>query len=541
MKNAAGSVRKSVRLKRQRDGSLREQWYGQYREGNKQREINLNIPWRGTPPASGKWSDPGDRRFEASRAEAMRALSEHVEEARHKGRADHLTERLIESKTGRSVEYTRLDELGDRWRNLGRENTVSERYLVGCDARFRRFTDFMRHRNPATAFLYEVTPEDAAAFVEDLRKRLARSSAGATVRLLSKAFGRFLPVGASNPFAAFVGTRSNGKGETIHRCPFTPDELKALLDTAQDDAFMFPLITTAACTGMRRGDVCCLRWRDVDLDAGMLAVKTSKTEAPVEIPIFRPLRAVLEEVKGDRSRYVFPAAARMLKDNPSGLTYRFKRIVARAFDSGELADAPQPASASEIEDEFLAAIAEKTPEGAGRDRLMDIFQRYARGESMREIGNAVGLTKPTISYHLHRLEDMVGKPFLRTQPSGLERAVRKHTRQERPNGERAASVRDWHALRATFVTLALAAGVPVELVRRVTGHATVDVVLTHYFRPDREQFRAALTNAMPDILTGERRKRLPPAEELPQLAAKAASGAATEQEKARLRKLVANI
>ena len=60
------------------------------------------------------------------------------------------------------------------------------------------------------------------------------------------------------------------------------------------------------------------------------------------------------------------------------------------------------------------------------------------------------------------------------------------------NGQRTASVRDWHALRSTFVTLALSAGVPVELVLRVTGHATVEVVLKHYFRPDREQFKAAL-------------------------------------------------
>ena len=36
---------------------------------------------------------------------------------------------------------------------------------------------------------------------------------------------------------------------------------------------------------------------------------------------------------------------------------------------------------------------------------------------------------------------------------------------------------------APWYALALAAGVPVELVRRVTGHATVETVLKHYFRP----------------------------------------------------------
>jgi hypothetical protein len=170
-----------------------------------------------------------------------------------------------------------------------------------------------------------------------------------------------------------------------------------------------------------------------------------------------------------------------------------------------------------------------------------MFRRYAEGESMRQIGHAVGLKKQTVSYHLHRVESMVGKSFLRTQPTGLRWAVREHTQQKRPNGERAASVRDWHALRATFVTLALAAGVPVELVRRVTGHATVEVVLKHYFRPGREQFRAALTDAMPGILTGGKQKVLTPAEELSMLAEIVADGTITDKEKARLRDLVARI
>jgi len=87
----------------------------------------------------------------------------------------------------------------------------------------------------------------------------------------------------------------------------------------------------------------------------------------------------------------------------------------------------------------------------------------------------------------------------------------------------------------------LAAGVPVELVRRVTGHATVETVLKHYFRPDREQFKQALASAMPGILTGSKIKRLKPADELSALAGKVAAGSATDEDKARLRKLAAAV
>ena len=42
---------------------------------------------------------------------------------------------------------------------------------------------------------------------------------------------------------------------------------------------------------------------------------------------------------------------------------------------------------------------------------------------------------------------------------------------------------------------------PLELVQKVTGHKTTDIVLKHYFQPGREDFRQALQSAMPKLLT----------------------------------------
>jgi integrase len=84
---------------------------------------------------------------------------------------------------------------------------------------------------------------------------------------------------------------------------------------------------------------------------------------------------------------------------------------------------------------------------------------------------------------------------------GKRRALRTDGLQsERGNGKRRASVRDFHSFRVTWITLALAAGVPLELVQRVTGHRTVEVVMKHYFRPGREDFRQAILRAMPKML-----------------------------------------
>jgi integrase len=61
---------------------------------------------------------------------------------------------------------------------------------------------------------------------------------------------------------------------------------------------------------------------------------------------------------------------------------------------------------------------------------------------------------------------------------------------------------DFHSFRVTWITMALSQGIPIELVRRVTGHSTVEVVLKHYFRPDRENFRRVLESKMPAFLSG---------------------------------------
>ncbi|ACB77625.1 tyrosine-type recombinase/integrase [Opitutus terrae] len=81
--------------------------------------------------------------------------------------------------------------------------------------------------------------------------------------------------------------------------------------------------------------------------------------------------------------------------------------------------------------------------------------------------------------------------------------------QEREHGLRKASLRDFHSLRVTWVTVALTAGVPLEIVQKVTGHRTTAIVLKHYFQPGREEFRRTLAGRLPALL-GERSKPTSP-------------------------------
>ena len=82
--------------------------------------------------------------------------------------------------------------------------------------------------------------------------------------------------------------------------------------------------------------------------------------------------------------------------------------------------------------------------------------------------------------------------------------------QVRKGGLRKASVRDFHSFRVTWVTLALSAGVPLEIVQKVTGHRTASIVMKHYFQPGREDFRRTLAGKMPSLLVGGEAKVEPP-------------------------------
>jgi len=71
-------------------------------------------------------------------------------------------------------------------------------------------------------------------------------------------------------------------------------------------------------------------------------------------------------------------------------------------------------------------------------------------------------------------------------------------------------VRDFHSFRVTWVTRVLSAGVPLEIVQKVTGHRTAGIVMRHYFQPGREDFRRTLAGKMPSLLVGGAPKEEPP-------------------------------
>jgi hypothetical protein len=73
-----------------------------------------------------------------------------------------------------------------------------------------------------------------------------------------------------------------------------------------------------------------------------------------------------------------------------------------------------------------------------------------------------------------------------------------------------------------------------ELVQKVTGHKTTEVVLKHYFQPGREAFRQALQVAMPKLLTNGQKS---PKEQMKIIVA-GITAKTWKSDKARLKKII---
>jgi len=468
-----------LELRIEKDGRVRPFWYGRFEINGQRQCLNLGVKVKGTPPASLSLRDEGDLDFERSRVAARSKLDSVIEEARTKQGSVRLVEKLYEIKTGEAIKTVLLENLFQEWAKIPRRRKLNERYSSQCQSTLKRFAEFVRSENVKATEIAHVTRLVAQSFLDAESKRgVTAKTWNEILKLLRTTFKHLLPVGAINPFSN-LPTRET---ETIFRKPYSPDELAAILDAARLDEFLRPVLVVGICTAMRRGDCCLLRWKDVDLQRRFVTVKTAKTGQTVSIPIFPLLYDELKSKAKDRKSdndYVFPEQALMYQENPDGITWRVRKVLAAAGFRDE----------------------DEVPQTAG-------------GEGVPQKSDT---------------------SIQRSHPNGETCVIRGEIHVARKEGLRRASVRDFHSFRVTWVTLALTAGVPLELVQKVTGHKTMDIVLKHYFQPGQEAFRQALQSAMPKLLTNGQKS---PRDEMREILARM-TVKTWKKDKARMKELLA--
>lgn len=482
-------------------------WYGRYKIDGKTKQPNLKVEVKGVPPKTGE--EHGDVVYEKAKAQAQVVLDNLIAELNANKNAVDSAQEVHRAVTGRKLTIHTLDDMESIWDKIPRRKKQTEDQRNNNVLHLSRFREWCKKNHPQIDKLDHVTYDMAFDFMNsEYISSLANSTWNKHLDTLQTVFSR----AGAEAFTDFV----KKKRDTIHRIPFSPEELADVLNACMSDKIIYQLAVTASCTAMRKGDCCKLRWEDVNLDEGFIKVTTSKTGKKVDIPLMPILFNLISEQVGNGSQFVFPRLAGQYMGNHQQLTRTFKSILTTiGFDDGR----PQKELGFEVSDYCERDLRAKTeqflltvPTEGKRTNVRNSLDAYLQCKSMRKAAEVAGISKATLSLYLNEIEGFTGIAFiegkLRKKAQVAVVPSRGVSTIEREQGVFKASVRDFHAFRTTWITIALLKGMPVDLVKLVTGHATTDVVMENYFNPHRAELKKAMTNALPNMLSDGKTKRM---------------------------------
>jgi len=184
------------------------------------------------------------------------------------------------------------------------------------------FLEFM-HASDTTPALGAVRYEDVLSFLTERRKTCSAVTANHAKMVLNIFFIREVRLGRlrANPMMA-VKNFKPGPQEQSSRRAFTLAEIKSLYAQAPNDFWRFAVLA-GFYTGLRLGDLICLRWGAVDFNAGFIRTKMIKTGKTVAIPMADPVRALLLTLHSaarnpQPTTYVWPAEAKLYQERDAG-------------------------------------------------------------------------------------------------------------------------------------------------------------------------------------------------------------------------------
>lgn len=288
----------------------------------------------------------GCRDIDSARAyeRGVRALAEDLARQRSEvALVENYRERLV---AGKSV------PIGEMWELAARapsRRVMSDKERRSKLSRWNDFVGFLANRYPSVRYAAQVTEAMAMEYAAMLRdygrhgrtveyRRRGRGKRGTVVteRLSSTALSAetinrhvktcrevFRKSSDSNPFAAVPMMEARRVG----REAFSLAEIRLLLEDS--DPLVRDIVCVGIHTGLRRGDICRLKWDDIDWDREILHVGTSKTKAEVSIPILPGLMRLLENHLYNMSDYVMPELAALYEAHPDKITRLFKAALRR--------------------------------------------------------------------------------------------------------------------------------------------------------------------------------------------------------------------
>ncbi|MGH9057197.1 MAG: tyrosine-type recombinase/integrase [Acidimicrobiales bacterium] len=187
-------------------------------------------------------------------------------------------------------------ERGSHRSQPGRHSVAEllDEWMAHIEAQGRVATTMARYRSAISAnikprlgslAINKVGPEELDRFYGQLTKAgLGPLSIRKSHAILSAAFNQAVKWGWVDVNPVLRASPPSIRGGEIH--PLTREELRQLLDactSSHED--LGSLIFVAATSGVRRGELCGLRWSDLDLDLATMTISRSISDAGREVAV----------------------------------------------------------------------------------------------------------------------------------------------------------------------------------------------------------------------------------------------------------------
>ena len=250
------------------------------------------------------------------KATGIQCQSEKAPPSRLKKLAQEIADNMERVAKGKTELSRAMESLRSLARDIGfseRVGTMQDyfRSHVRPDCRFivDSFLDYLA--SSRITRIDEITPSDITAYLSSFAGKLAAGSITKYKVTIGSVFRAAVndSLITRNP-CAVAKLPAALAAPHMERKAFTLEELHALI-LAMPAPWPAVIRLTYLAGGLRLGDVCLLRWGDIDLAAGQITLtprKTRKTGKRLLIPITPPLLALLQELPRS-GEYVFPKLA----------------------------------------------------------------------------------------------------------------------------------------------------------------------------------------------------------------------------------------
>jgi len=276
----------SVYLRQTKSG--KERWYIYYRiDGERVREVVRNAQ---------------------SRADALKVLQVKVADAFRGKHGFKKEEKKIKFKDF-------ADEYIENYAKVNKRSWKDDEY---CLDRLKRFFESL--------YLHDVSSYDIEKFkLEILNSGLSKARVNRYLALLKKMFNLAIDWNylKENPLrrVKLFSERDNLKERIL-----SPEEEEKLLEASSEH--LRPIIITALCTGMRRGEILSLKWNKIDLSRRTIRVDKAKSGKirilPINDALFKELSILKKDQKSDYV-FVYPKTGKPINDVKTAFNATLRR------------------------------------------------------------------------------------------------------------------------------------------------------------------------------------------------------------------------